>query len=236
VVKGVLPQTLDALASMHEAGYAHRVLSPGCIQLSAKQGMNKNAALEDCDPTNLCVKLGDFGRATLFEDASALPGGSLGLVAQDLRAVGMAFVQLLLGSLTETETLNPETGLATPVARPPPVTTADLARQMALFDDRITGEGGFAEFCRGEQAWNKVVALLDADDGAGWQFLELLVSAPSSFSLARAAGEVPGLRTASGMASHPFLQTEAIADAARGVIGGRGIDVSKRKLFGLFEW
>jgi hypothetical protein len=107
---------------------------------------------------------------------------------------------------------------------------------MALFDDRITGEGGFAEFCRGEQAWNKVVALLDADDGAGWQFLELLVSAPSSFSLARAAGEVPGLRTASGMASHPFLQTEAIADAARGVIGGRGIDVSKRKLFGLFEW
>jgi hypothetical protein len=91
--------------------------------------------------------------------------------------------------------------------------------------------------CRGEQAFNKVVCLLDADDGAGWDFLELLLSAPASLASGGADGDMPGLRTARGMASHPFLKTQAIAMAARGVVAGSGGDNAPRgKLFGLFEW
>jgi len=230
VVKGIMPQALAALASVHEAGLAHRVLSPASIQLGAKTGMNKNVALEYCDPSMLSVKFSDFGRATPLDspDTGAL-GGGLALVSQDLRALGIIFLQLLLGALAETVTVDPNTNLPQPLPRPPPVTGADLVRQLALFDDRIAGDSGtFSEFCRGEDAWCKVVALLDADNGSGWEFIELLVGAPSALRDDVALS----LRSARGIASHPFLKTQAIERVSR----GSDLDSPKAKLFGLFDW
>ena len=64
---------------MHDGGFAHRVLSPACLQLSARQGMNKNVAIEDCDPTMLLLKLNEFGRTVALDDAPlSTPGGGLG--------------------------------------------------------------------------------------------------------------------------------------------------------------
>jgi len=227
VIRGCLPQALNALACLHEAGYAHRVLSAASIQLGAKTGMNKNVALEYCDPSMLSIKFSDFGRATSL-DGDTLPGGGLTLVAEDLRALGLIFLQLLLGALAETISVDPSTSLYVPLPRPPPVTSADLVRQLALFDGRIAGDSGFSEFCRGEPAWSKVVALLDADDGAGWQFLELLVGAPTALSVGGADG-LPALRSARGMTAHPFLQTQAIERVTEN-------NSPKDKLFGLFGW
>lgn len=50
--------------------------------------------------------------------------------------------------------------------------------------------------------------MLDADDGAGWEFLELLMTAPSGLAKApQSAGDaVPALRSAEGFKAHRFLQ------------------------------
>ena len=141
VVKGIVPQALEALARMHEAGYAHRVLSSACIQLSAKQGMNKNVALENCDPSMLTIKLNDLARATPLSDTSA-PRGAPGLIAEDLSILGFILLQLFLTALAETKTIDPKTGLAAPIASPPALSIADLRRQLALFDGRLAGSPG----------------------------------------------------------------------------------------------
>ena len=47
ILAGVIPQALDAIARLHEAGWAHRSLSPSCFYLSALQGMHKNVAIQN---------------------------------------------------------------------------------------------------------------------------------------------------------------------------------------------
>jgi hypothetical protein len=236
IVQGVIPQALAAMAFMHDSGWAHRVLSPACMQLSARQGMNKNVALEDCDASMLQLKVNEFGRSSRLGDAAtSAPGGALGLIAEDLRALGLIFLQLLLGALAETKIMDPATGQYEPAPRPPPVTMADLARQIALFDGRITGSNGFADYCRSEPAWGKVTALMDSNNGAGWDFLELLITAPAATSSLGAGGLA--LRSAAGLQAHPFLQITAqdMERAARGPSAGAD-EEGGRKLFGLFDW
>ena len=231
-MNGILPQAIEALAQLHDAGFAHRVLAPGCIQLSTKVGMNKNVALEECDPGMLSVKLSDFGRAAALVDMST-PGEGGELVARDLVSLGLAFLQVLLASLSETQRINPATSLYEPIPSPPPVGGADLARRIALFDGRMSGEGSFSEFCRGEPAWIKVVALLDADKGAGWEFLAQLISAPAVITRGDTNSRSPRSLSARSLREHPFLRTQAFEVAARGAQDeGKGT----RKLFGLFDW
>jgi hypothetical protein len=54
-----------------------------------------------------------------------------------------------------------------------------------------------------------VVALLDDDDNLGWRFLHDLISAPVALAATASSPSsvaATGLRTARGMASHPFLR------------------------------
>jgi len=69
-----------------------------------------------------------------------------------------------------------------------------------------------------------VTALLDADNGAGWEFLELLMTAPSGLAKPpQSAGDaVPALRSAEGFKTHRFLQVFSALAVDGGVrCGGR---------------
>ena len=224
VLKGIVPQALTAVSRLHDAGFAHRVLSPASFQLSTTQGMNKNVALETCDPSLLSLRLSDFGRATTL----GLEADEL--VAQDRQALGLIILQVLLSALAEVKVIDPATGQY--VAIPyPEFSVADLKRQIALFDGRVAGESGFAEFCRGEPAWSKVVALLDADDGAGWDFVQGLLSA--SPAVPEGGGSSSGAdKRSSPLTTHPFLDAQNVENAIQAAAGGQG----RQGLGGLFKF
>ena len=63
--------------------------------------------------------------------------------------------------------------------------------------------GEFRDYCEAEEVWEKVVALLDDHDGAGWDLLQSLCFARERASANAKDGMQ--LLTARGLLSSPFF-------------------------------
>jgi len=187
VVKGILKGALQALATVHDAGYIHRSIGPDSILLSSI-GQEKAEAYSPLATVipRLVVKLADFGFAGKIKDSVKSEefrrrAKSYGIqlsyidatrtreecdiaeayaVAEDLHAMGFVFVAVLLGSLAD---------IPTPEYVIPPTDEDSLQRLLADIFDKDMGE--FREYCEAEEVWEGVVELLDQDGGAGWDVL-----------------------------------------------------------------
>jgi serine/threonine protein kinase len=127
VVNGILKKSLEAVAHLHENGIVHRSIGRSSIILSSV-GMDKSetASLEAKSIDRLVIKLADFGFSSTIAAAAAKTGsfggnaqsrytGSLRLgstysstssnpffsVAEDLHALGLVFLGVLLTSLAD---------------------------------------------------------------------------------------------------------------------------------------
>lgn len=198
-VRQALRSSLGALAFAHGAGVIHRSLGAASLRLTVA---------DDRYDKQLEVKLADFGFAQQFSgvDRDLIqrakrygcqdPADVVNFVTgEDLYALGYAFLELALG------TLSVKTGEGPPPAR-------DLTTLKRLVEDVYGGDlrGGFREYAAEEPAWAPAVALLDQDDGAGWEAAEYLVG---FFRRAEAAGGRVGrgaFLSAEAMLGHRLFQ------------------------------
>jgi serine/threonine protein kinase len=205
---GIIKQAIEAVATLHEAGIAHRSIGRSSVIIGSV-GLDKNEAVSPYS-TNLgriIVKLADFGFSGRFEestrDAAFLrKARAFGLnfrenesssattgfaMAEDLNALGFVVLGLLLSTLAEVPT--PEYSI--------PATDEDTLQRLLtdIFDKDMEQ---FRDYMEEEEIWTNLVNLLDEKDG--WDFLESLL-----FARERAAedGEIV---TARGLLSSPFLQ------------------------------
>eukprot|EP00549_Striatella_unipunctata_P026002 CAMPEP_0118682616 /NCGR_PEP_ID=MMETSP0800-20121206/5579_1 /TAXON_ID=210618 ORGANISM="Striatella unipunctata, Strain CCMP2910" /NCGR_SAMPLE_ID=MMETSP0800 /ASSEMBLY_ACC=CAM_ASM_000638 /LENGTH=429 /DNA_ID=CAMNT_0006579015 /DNA_START=368 /DNA_END=1654 /DNA_ORIENTATION=+ len=181
VVMGVLKQALEAVAFLHDQGVAHFSIGKSSIVLSSL-GQDK---LEASSPyataaSRALVKLNDFGFARICEDIDdevkrrAKPFGIIATgdeastnqliafqKAEDLHALGFVFLGILLTTLAEPRSSN----------YPLPQTDEDSLQQ--LLGTRYKKDVfEFRSYCESEDAWDRVVALLDENDCAGWDLLQ----------------------------------------------------------------
>ena len=203
---GVMRKALSAVAAVHLAGVAHRSLSAGSIALTSGT-QNKAVALERCTPGLLVVQLTDLSLASrLADDADerlsacgrwgvdVAAGGALALtalsIAEDLRALGQAFVGLLFGALATAED---------------PAGGGVGERLVAQIDDVFKGDvRAWRDFVAADERLERVVELLDSEDGAGWDLLETMLGARER--VAKKGSGAGGMVTAAGLERHPFFE------------------------------
>jgi serine/threonine protein kinase len=190
VVKGIMKNTIIALATIHENGMVHGSIGRTSIILSSKE-MDKRRAISPMNTmiSTLRVKLSDFSFAKGFEQSTTneefcTRAKAFGLnfrkgdhnvlttnfaIAEDMNAVGFVFLGLLLTTLAEL---------------PRPVTstyqmpaTDDDTLQRLLSDIFEKDMQQFREFVLEEDVWSNLVALLDENDRSGWKVIEILVLA-----------------------------------------------------------
>lgn len=212
VVQGVLKGALEAVATLHESGIAHRSIGRSSIILSSV-AMDKLEASSPyaVTPSRLVVKLADFGFSGLFEESSLdetfrSRARAFGLdvregtstvastgfaIAEDLHALGFVFLGVLLTSLAE---------LPTETYAMPATDEDSLQRLLGDIFGKDMNE--FREYCEAEDVWSNVVDLLDENDGAGWELLSSLC-----FARERAAENKDKLQllTARGLLSNALF-------------------------------
>jgi serine/threonine protein kinase len=216
VVKGIMKNTILAIASIHENGMVHGSIGRSSIILSSKEMDKRNAI----SPMNtmisiLRVKLSEFAFAKTFEESTSneefcTRARTFGLsfqkgdhnvlttnfaIAEDMHAVGFVFLGLLLTTLAEL---------------PRPVTstyqmpaTDDDTLQRLLSDIFDKDMNQFREFVLEEDIWSNLVALLDDNDQSGWKVLETLVLARENAAKRK---DTDQLFTIRGLLSTPFFQ------------------------------
>ena len=214
VVKGIMKGAIEALASVHESGIAHRSIGRSSIILtSPNQDKREPSDVYFTRPAGLVVKLADFGFSGLLEESTydedflsrarsfgfSFRKGDNSLdatnfaMAEDLHALGFVFLGLLLSSLAELPQLD----------YPMPATDEDTLQRLLgeIFDKDVDQ---FREYVEAEEVWNELVELLDENDGAGWKVLETLFLARE-----RAARSKNSLQviTARGILANPFFQS-----------------------------
>jgi len=176
-IKAIMKQTLEALATVHEAGVSHKSIGRSSVILSSKE-MDKMVASDvyTTAPYQLRVKLADFGfsgdminydsefiqRARSFgirikteEDAQEYA------VAEDLHALAFVYVGLMLTSLAEVPSVD---------FRMPPTDEDSIQRQLVNIFKKDMMD--FREYISAEDIWSKVVDWLDQNEG--WTMLESL--------------------------------------------------------------
>ena len=196
MVQGVLKGMLSAVATAHEADIVHRSIGRNSFILSSV-GQDKREAISPYAVvmSRLRVILSDWGfSATLKE---AMQEEELGVrsrmfgipsvasyenqksmndrievaamefaKAEDLHALGFVFLAMLFTTLAEPATLS----------APMPATDDDTWQR--LFSEIFEKDmDNFRDYCENEDVWDKVVELLDRDDGAGWDLLGSLLLA-----------------------------------------------------------
>jgi serine/threonine protein kinase len=187
VVKGIMKGALQAVATIHEGGIAHRSIGRSSILLtSVTQDKREASTVYATRLAGLVVKLSDFGFSGLLEESTydddfCGRARSFGLyfrkgdnslaatnfaMAEDLHALGFVFLGLLLSTLAQLPRLN----------YPIPNTDEDTLQRLLgdIFDKDIQQ---FREYVEAEDVWSKLVELLDESNGAGWNLLELLFKA-----------------------------------------------------------
>lgn len=186
VVKGILKGALEAVATLHDSGIAHRSIGRSSFIISSP-AMDKREAssVYATDLFQLQVKLADFGFSGTLEKSTDDPefrtrGRTFGYsfaegersiastnfaIAEDMHALGFVAVGLLLSSLAEVKSPND----------PVPATDEDTLQRLLsdIFDD----VEHFREYVEAEEVWTKLVQLLDENDGAGWRVLDTLFKA-----------------------------------------------------------
>ena len=205
VVKGIMQQSLQALAFMHENGIAHRSIGRNSIILSSvAQDKMEASTPYALVPSRLVVKLADFGfggpisessmdeefrsRARTFGILVAEGSSSVAMtnfaMAEDLHALGFVFLGLLLTSLAE---------IPTPQYNMPATDEDSLQRLLTEIFDKDFDE--FREYVEAEDIWTNLVSLLDENEGAGWDLLKSLC-----FARERAAENKDGFSVLSARA------------------------------------
>jgi len=231
LVKGVIPQCLEAVEFLHECGFAHRSLSPDSFILSANS-VNKNEACERCDKDLLQVKLQNLmfsarlGEESRVQLAAAkdlgmtvMVGDSYEMVRRKIKNGHRAAVQfpkvdtLALASLSIAYDLfalgfvflsTLLGALAEPEngAMPPPVDTEYLERiYVKVYKSKFQN---FKTWVYNEPAWATTAKILEGNDNAGWDFFEALLTAREAAVKRSEAGEI-SILSAGGVRLHPFV-------------------------------
>eukprot|EP00611_Tribonema_gayanum_P025158 TRINITY_DN5683_c1_g2_i1.p1 TRINITY_DN5683_c1_g2~~TRINITY_DN5683_c1_g2_i1.p1 ORF type:complete len:485 (+),score=181.38 TRINITY_DN5683_c1_g2_i1:47-1501(+) len=220
-LRAMMAAAVQAVASIHEAGVAHRSLGPSSFRINTA---------DERTPEKLTVRLADFAFASSLGDpdeatlrraarlagmpasgrVSPLAVASI-LVREDLQCLGYTFLELLLSSLSEAnrDTGSSPMGAAVgrpqqgdkPAGEPAPALTrpTDQTSLRRLVEDiyKLDVTGRFCEYAAAEDTWCAAVAFLDEDDGAGWAVLQALIGGSGSSG---GGGEAAGPSTAGAAA------------------------------------
>mmetsp|Transcript_28862 Transcript_28862/g.78195 ORF Transcript_28862/g.78195 Transcript_28862/m.78195 type:complete len:544 (-) Transcript_28862:1178-2809(-) len=213
VVKGVMAKSLSALASIHEAGIAHRSIGRNSLVISSpNQNKAEASSIYFTRISGLTIKLSDFGFSCLLEDSAKdeeflSRSRAFGLsirkgdtsqkmkyfsMAEDLHALGFVFLGLLLVSLSDLPSSD----------SPMPATDEDTIQKNLneIFNQDFEA---FREYVEAEEVWSELVKLLDDKDGAGWDVLQTLFRARETAAESTNGVEVVSAR---GLLANPFFQ------------------------------
>jgi len=208
-----MAKSLSALASIHEAGIAHRSIGRNSLVIS---GPNQNKAeassIYFTRISGLTIKLSDFGFSCLLEDSAKdeeflSRSRAFGLsirkgdtsqkmkyfsMAEDLHALGFVFLGLLLVSLSDLPSSD----------SPMPATDEDTIQKILneIFNQDFEA---FREYVEAEEVWSELVKLLDDKDGAGWDVLQTLFRARETAAESTNGVEVVSAR---GLLANRFFQ------------------------------
>lgn len=207
-VRDIMKQSLKAVALVHQSGVSHRSIGRSSLLMGAS-GQNKMEAssVYTVSPTQLVMKLADFGFSGLFDLATydkefvqraktcglSFSEGKLTkevkdfCQAEDLHALGLVFTALLLTSLAEVD------GLTSKI----PATDEDTLQRLMtdIFEKDILQ---FREYVDAEDMWDKVVDMLDAM--RGWELL-------SDLCFARESVQDGRMKTAEELLDSTFFQS-----------------------------
>mmetsp|Transcript_49408 Transcript_49408/g.119855 ORF Transcript_49408/g.119855 Transcript_49408/m.119855 type:complete len:252 (-) Transcript_49408:56-811(-) len=214
VINGIIKGMIEAVATMHEAGFCHKSISGNSFVLTAPNSQDKRepSTIYFTRTAGLSVKLQDFGFSCRLDDVSQIDPEFVGrarsfgfsfregetsidttnfAMAEDMYALGFVVLGLLLTSLSE----------------------ADDAQSMPQTDEdtlqRLLGEifandfSKFREYIKEEEVWDSLVELLDDNDGAGWTVLETLFNAREKVAATKGSSQIV---TARGLLSNAFFQ------------------------------
>lgn len=181
-VRAIMKQSLEAVALVHESGVSHRSIGRNSLIMGTSfQDKKQASSIYTVVPSQVFMKLADFGFSGLEELATydqefLRRARTFGLSfqegrmtnevaafcqAEDLHALGLVFVALLLTSLAEVNPIRPNL---------PATDEETLQRLMTdIFDKDILQ---FREYVAAEDMWNEVVEMLDAL--RGWELLDSL--------------------------------------------------------------
>jgi serine/threonine protein kinase len=212
IVKGVMKQAIGALATIHEAGLAHRSIGRSSLIITTPaQDKREASSITATQISALTVKMSDFGFSGRLEDSAqneeflsrarafglSFRKGETSLAAtnfamsEDLHALGFVFLGLLLVSLAELPTPN----------TPMPATDEDTLQKLLteIFSQDFEA---FREYVEAEDVWRNLVELLDEKDGAGWTVLETLFTAREKTAQSKKSLNIVSAR---GLLSNPFF-------------------------------
>lgn len=206
-VRAIMKQSLEALALVHKSGVSHRSIGRSSLIMGATaQDKMQASSIYTVSPAQLFMKVADFGFSGLVDlatydeefrrraktfDLSFKEGQKDYEVeafcqAEDLHALGLVFVALLLTTLAEVDGKKPNL---------PATDEATLQRLMTdIFEKDILQ---FREYMEAEDMWDDVVDMLDAM--RGWELLE-------SLCFAREKVKDGSVKTASELLSSAFFQ------------------------------
>lgn len=209
-IRAIMKQSLEAVALLHESGVVHRSIGRSSLLMSGfGQDKTQASSVYSVNPSFLVMKVGDFGFSGLTELAAYDSGvrqraRTFGVTilegkmteevkafceAEDLHALGLVFVGLLLTSLAEVE--GPKANL--------PATDDDTLQRLMtdIFGKDILL---FREYVEAEEMWESVVDMLD--NSGGWELL-------SSLCFARETIKDGKVATARQLLSSAFFATPA---------------------------
>lgn len=192
LMKGIVGPALKAIAETHAQGIVHRSLGVTSLLVLPRTMTDKAAALsplwtniretvvkfsdwgfsERTDP-DILLQDDDFVRRARSFDINLSKASPLLLVvnfalAEDMHALGVAIVQLLLSTLAEP--LDPNAPL-------PPIASNEDSFQRVWTDIYDQDMAAFRDYLRNEDddIYKSLVSYLDEKDG--WQFLDALLNA-----------------------------------------------------------
>lgn len=212
IVNGILKGALEAMATLHDTGIAHRSIGRSSLLISTTAMDKREATSVYATSTRqLRIKLADFGFSGPMEESADDPefrtrartfgysfqegersiAATNFAIAEDMHALGFVAVGLLLSSLA---------GLRTPYD-PMPATDEDTLQRLLgdIFDKDVDQ---FRDYVAAEEVWTKLVELLDEHDRAGWKVLETLFMARERAAKFK---ESELMLTARGLLNSPFF-------------------------------
>lgn len=209
VIKGIVGPALQAVAAAHEQGIVHRSLGVSSLLVLPRSTSDKSAALSPLWSTSkdTVVKFSDWGfsqqtdpdlllqdedflrRARSFDISLSKASPSLLVVnfalAEDMHALGVAVVQLLLSTLVEST--DPKIPL-------PTIASNEDSFQRVWTDIYDQDMMAFRDYLRNED--DDIYALLVSylDEKEGWQFLDALLNARERVAKMQQAESIVSVR------------------------------------------
>ena len=209
ILRGIVRRALEAVATTHEQGIVHRSIGVSSLLVLPRTVTDKTAALSPLWTSvgGTMVKFSDWGfaqvtdpdillededfvrRARSFDISLSKSSPSLLVVnfalAEDMHALGVAIVQLLLSTLVEPRTpQDPLPTIATNEDTFQRVWTDIYDQDMSAFRDYLCNED--------DEIYESLVSYLDERDG--WKFLEALLNARERVAQRKQAESIVSVR------------------------------------------